>query len=86
MKAPAGLNKYIVKCKNPAGCITILDSLSSHWGLGDLDSIREMRSFTNIFTASLSSAAIKWLCENSDLSKYIDFLEADQAVSIAAGG
>lgn len=80
--APLGPEKYIVQCTGPESCATVLAALQQRWGSGDVDSVREMRSLGSMFTAKLSSAAVRWMCETEEISKHVVGLEADQVVSV----
>jgi 16S rRNA C1402 (ribose-2'-O) methylase RsmI len=78
--APFGRQKYIVMTKGPKQTKHILGVLKAAFTSTDVAEVRELTGLGNMFTARLSSAAMRWMCEQQELDDEIVAAELDQAV------
>ena len=85
LHAPLGLHKYMVELRDGPAMRAVLEAVRGAFSEPDVSSVREMKALGNVFTAKLTSAAVRWLCEQEHLDHHILAVELDQPVSLMGG-
>lgn len=81
--APAGKHRYLIQTTDGASTRAVLSGLRRAFPPegGEVEGVRELRAL-GIFTARMTPAAVRWLCEREELDGLIRGVELDQAVAV----